>query len=242
MARRTCDDYEKRKASLTMRNPYTRPTVEIKNWLITENHLKRVHDFIKDRFGVTTVEIQIIVESGNNKEYSSFKDFSRYLENLKSSKEVINEIIVSHAEYNFRKSKKRHIWLSINLQDSYARFSILGEDKDGSVKDWIAGSYEEMQKVAKSLEIEDVDFCRELNKEYGRKSILYKGVIMIDLDGAVKKEIETKLTKSDPKEISSVMDVHIWNKTWWGEIIIGLIIGLVLLTIGIGLYYSGIRH
>lgn len=216
-----------------MKHTYNRPRISVKNWLVTKDDLKKIYDFIILRYNVPSIKFSLETTSGNNKIYESFKEFEDDIDNLRTLKENVEKIYIGHSlhdDYSSDKSNSTHMWASIEFSDKItytdtgASFHITGEG-DSEIKDWIDGSFEEMKRIAQSLELEDKRMIKLLKSEFGEN--WEKATVVEDFGGEIKNKL--KLKEEKPVRIN-------WYRTWWGGIIIGVIIivigGLILNWLG----------
>jgi hypothetical protein len=211
-----------------MKPTYKRPTIIVKNWLVTKDDLKKINDFLIRRYKVSSIEFSLTTTSGNNKIYESFKEFEDDIDNLRTLKENVESIDMGHnfSDYSSDKSNSTNMSASINFSGiGGASFYIRGEG-DSEIKDWIDGSFEEMKRIAQSFELEDKRMIKLLKSEFGENWL--KGTVVEDFGGEIKNKLKLKLKK--------VVSKINWYTTWWGRIIIGVIIvvigGLILNWLG----------
>ncbi len=211
-----------------MKHTYERPTISVKNWLVTKDDLKKIYDFIIRRYKVPSINFSLENTSGNNKIYESFKEFEDDIDNLRKLKENVESIRISHNfhDYSSDKSNSTHMSASIDFSDKQAYFYIRGEG-DSEIKDWIDGSFEEMKRIAQSLELEDKRMIKLLKSEFGEN--WGKATVVEDFGGEIKNKLESKLKEELSKEN--------WYASWRREIIIGVIVGLIVGLIFILLKY-----
>ncbi len=202
-----------------MKHTYNRPVIRVKNWLVTKDDLKKIYDFIIQRYKVPSINISLETISGNNKIYESFKEFEDDIDNLRTLKENVEVIYISHTlhDYSSDKSNSTHMWASIRFSDKGAYFYIEGAG-DSEIKNWIDGSFEEMKRIAESLELEDKRMIKLLKSEFGENWA--KATVVEDFGGEIKNKLESKLKEEVSKEN--------WYTSWRREIIIGVIVGLIV--------------
>lgn len=213
-----------------MKHTYNRPTISVKNWLVTKDDLKKIYDFLIRRYKVPSIEFSLETISGNNKIYESFKEFEDDIDNLRALKENVENIHIGHSFSD--KSNHTHIWAEIDFSYKGLSFHIVGNGNP-EIKDWIDGSFEEMKRIAQSFELEDKRMIKLFKSEFGEK--WKETTVVEDFGGEIKNKLESKLKEEKHLLIKDVSKKN-WYTTWWGRIIIGVIIvvigGLILNWLG----------
>lgn len=207
-----------------MKHSYNRPTVEINNWLVSKEDIKRIYDFICERLGLKNIEIELETEPGNNRTYQDYPELEKDLPSLEVNKEIVSKIMLlervvdKNDNLNFKQ-----IWLEATFQPyAGARFYVLAGDRDGKYKDWVAGTYEQMGKLGESFEVRDKEVIAILKKQY--KSVVFDPNKKIT--DAIKEQVKNKDKKSLAETNSN-------RKSWWENtwiqllFVFGAIAGLV---------------
>jgi len=116
----------------------------------------------------------------------------------------LKEIKIYSSEGNQALENRKTISLTLEFKYtmSWSSCSIITEDKDGLLKDWWIGTYEEVSNLIKSLEIEDK--YKKYYEKYAKDKLLF------DPFGEVEKEIinntensVSNLNKNDIKNLSN---------------------------------------
>jgi hypothetical protein len=218
-----------------MKFKYSRPSVNIRAWLVSKEQLKKVYDFFSRKYNSEGIDFTLETKSGNNRVYDSFAEFENDLDEIKSLKEEVRNISIGGGDSD--NTGRTHSWLAINFNDSSAIFFILGEDnKSGKRKNWIDGTYEEIKRIAHSFEIES-DIKDLFIKEYGKpESYRIMGSNIIEDFWGEKKErlkeiINNKIKESQRVELEN-SKLRWWEKSWFQAItLVGAVAGIV------GLYF-----
>lgn len=203
-----------------MKNRYNRPEITLDYWIVSMEDLQKIYDFFLSRFKTSRVDIEIDVESGNNKSYKNFRDFLDDIKRIVSLKEQIKSIKIIHSELINIEEKSLHpisskiIWVEINFVFDKACFNIVGEDNNGIVRDWIAGTYEEMKRLFSSFRV-DENFIDILKNNYGKKH--RNGVIVFDYDGEIKNRISNEIKNLNTIKIEEINGKEKSKKRWWEQ-------------------------
>ena len=230
-----------------MKYTYNKPSIKIKNWFISVKDLKRIYDYLSQRFN-KPIKFSIKLITGEEINLHSFGDFEKEINSIVENKDEVDSVFVTGQEYNNEFSKEVYVMIQFNNFHS-AVISIRTQSNDNSLKDWTEGIYNELSKIAKSY---------EENDEYIEKIFKEKNIeILFDPFGNEKKKI-LELKKIEKTEIKPVninnLQVHLGhgdqigrdkiinnnlpNKKQHETLIERIIIGIVITVIGgIVLYF-----
>lgn len=210
-----------------MKFNYSRPDIKVDYWLVSKNDLKKVYDFLVKKYSENDVSFKLETKAGNNREYDSLKEFEDDLDEIKNLNETVTHVSISGAVAD--ESGRTHIWLSIFFDSSIAGFHIIGEDKTGAKKDWIDGAYEEMQRLAQSLEVKDIKIRETIKKQYKQR---FSGTYIVEDFWEEKMNTLTQESSSavSPQQVvlSSIGSVKQWYEKPLGQLAILIGGGLIL--------------
>jgi hypothetical protein len=185
-------------AQIKMKN-YYKKTVDIKNWLVTQDDLSRIFEFIKTRFKTDKVSLMIETASGNSKIYEDLDEMFVALKKSLEDKVIIEKIEIYKDESNFNKPGHiRNLAVRIYFDDLFKQsfFFIWATDIDSSYADWVEGTYSEAKNLAKRFEIVDKELIDKIEKRFGKR-------IILDFDGTIRKDIQEEIIKD--KELMPVL-------------------------------------
>ena len=132
-----------------------------------------------------------------------------------SDKEEISEMEISGSLQDFERMRGRHSWISFDFRSERPRvlWFIVAQDNDGKSRDWIAGSYEEMKGILKSIE-HSPEIKKFLGRAYPQVIFDYRGGVLAD----IKERIRLRQRKFKK-----------WYKTYsyWGKAFLGLVITII---------------
>jgi hypothetical protein len=209
-----------------MKYEYKRPTVKINHWFVTKDNIERLHEFFKERFKSDEVSIKLETVSGNNRIYDSFHEFEEDIPKLESDSEIVSEILILDSDRSLEDDSFKQSWIKIHFKPyCEASFHLIGGDNDNSFKDWIEGTYVEINKFKELFEVDDQKIVNTLDKR--------NTSIVFDPDGKIRGEIEASLklvnSKEDinPQKFEVVNNHLFWYQKPLGQIAIGVIIAVI---------------
>jgi hypothetical protein len=211
-----------------MKNEYNKPTINIKNWLVSKKDIENLHVFFKNRFSTDHIEIKLTLASGNAKTYANFEEFSEDLKKIEEKKEEVSKLEISHRDsgwgdkFNFFKQ----LYIEIKFRDIWiprAHIFVAAGDEDCSYKDWVAGTYDELTKMKDVFEITDKKIINILEKSYS-------STIIFDPNEKIKESINEEIKRQEhqekPNNIIILKENHKlekekwWDRPWFHFIII----------------------
>lgn len=182
-----------------MKYNYQRTPIDITNWLVNQKDIERIVKFFRLRFSVTEVPISLETKSGNNRTYETYEELVIDLPKLNQDKEIVTKIQImyrSQGEKNYHHFKQS--WISIEFKRGYVtNFFLIAGDTDGSYKDWVEGTYSEINKLKNIFEISD---SKKINIIKGR----YNSGIVFDPDESIKESIEVEILKEKENANNSI--------------------------------------
>ena len=178
-----------------MKFKYDRPSIKIENWVVTLDDLRHVYDFLKDRFGVEQVRIELETREGNNREYDNFKELLADVPRLSTDGEVVTELHISYRAEDKKDWRMfKQAWITLKFGEySNAYFHIVAGDTDGSYRDWVAGTYEQMKSMAQKFEIKDKRVALKLESKG-------HGTVVFDPHEELLSSIKRELEREDENE------------------------------------------
>lgn len=220
-------------------NKYKR-NFRIKYWCVSLVDIKIVYDFISRRIGERDINLEAEFVSGNN---IYTKDIEKLLEIIRiriNEKDDLNKVRVSF--YSQESNISKILIMILESGSDYSSFILEASDIDDELKDWVAGTREEFEKINKQFEIEE-KYRDYFNKKYVKGGFGYP--IIFDPFGKIKKEIigQDKIKKNEKIQIaingdnnSGLINSHNkiihnnedWYKKWWGQLILMILGGLIL--------------
>ncbi len=209
-----------------MKNQYTRPTINFDNWIVTTENIKRIYDFFLQRFSVKQIEITLETEEGNNRVFENFDEFTSEIPIIEKNKEVIKKIQIIHRVNDIKDFSNTYKQMCITIQFhpySEASFNIIAGDKDKSNRDWVAGTYEQIQKIKESLMIDDPRIISILKSRFQLVLFDPSGKI----ENSIKEEIKSKGNKVVATPPRKNIFVRMINNLWVigiGTLIIGTLV------------------
>lgn len=237
-------------------NKYKR-ALRIKYWCVSLDDIKIIYEHLNRRMKECDINLDAEFVSRNNIHTKDIKTLLEIIGSRIKEKDDLNKIFLSFhgQESNILKI----LLMSLEFSSDYSSFFLEASDFNGELKDWVAGTYEEFEKMRKQFEIEE-KYKDYLNKKYVKKGLDYP--IIFDPFGEIKKEIleQDKIKKDEkipivingnntiPVEerlttnpgplsklanrnsglINSHNNIEVWYKTWWGQLIIIILSGLIL--------------
>lgn len=217
-----------------MKYEYARPTIQIKNWLVNVKDIEKINSLFKERFSILNVPISIETTSGNNRKYDSYAEMLLDLEKIVSDRESIEKIIISYrSSDNQNYNHFKQMWVNLSFgKYGGASFNIIAGDTDGSFKDWVSGTYEEMNKLSKIFEIQDISIIEKIKKNFST-------TIVFDYDGSINESIRAEILKQ--KEIIPTNSTYVLSentrKNWYEKPI-----GIIILMVSGGIILGGILY
>lgn len=203
-----------------MKYEYNRPSVKINNWLVSKEDIKRVYDFICERLYLKKMEINLETESGNNRTYEDYSELEKDLPRLEVNKETVSKIMMVERITNKNNYLEfKQLWMDLGF-GAYpeATFHVIAGDRNGKYKDWIAGTYEQMEKLKELFEVHDEKIISMLKKEY--KPIIF------DPDKKIASVIKEKINSKEGKP--TIINKKWWERTWVQLIfLLGAIAGII---------------
>ncbi len=185
-----------------MKYTYNKPSIEIKNWFITIKDLKRIYDYLSQRFN-NPIRSSIKLTTGEEINFHSFDDFEKEINLILENKDKVDSIFIIGQESNDKFNKE--VYVMIQFSNFHSAIIYIKTQYDNtSLKDWTEGTYNELSKIAKS--------CEE-NDEYIEKTFKEKNItILFDPLGNEKSKI-LELKKIEKTEIKPVninnLQVHL---------------------------------
>jgi len=198
-----------------MKNTYSRPNLNINYWLVSKEDLKRIYNYFKKIYGVST-NFSLETASGNNKVYENFSEFENNLDEIKALKEEIQTIHIGGSHED--KTGRTHAWLLINFIDSGATFFIVGEDINGDRKNIIDGIYADLISLSKSLQLTDRAIIELIDKKF-QKSFLKGTYIINDIWSEKMDSIKNEIAQRKNHTATSVNQTALEPRPWWKAII-----------------------
>lgn len=212
-----------------MKYEYARPTIQIRNWLVNVKDIEKINSLFKERFSILNVPISIETTSGNNRKYDSYEEMLIDLEKLVADKESVEKIVISYRSSDTQNYNHfKQMWIDLNFgKYGGANFHIIAGDTDGSFKDWVSGTYEEMNKLSKIFEIQDTFIIEKIKKNF-------LTTVVFDYDGSINESIKAEILKQ--KETIPTNSTHVLSgnvrKNWYEKPIGQIVIGLFVLIVG----------
>lgn len=151
-----------------MRYQYKKPRINLNYWIVKSEDIKELYNFFSNRFPNSNIEINLETASGHNRTYENFEEYLKDIPKILADSEKITSISISE-----RNTTKIHIykqiWIQINFGEYCdASFHVISGDTDGSYKDWVEGSYAELNKLKRKFEITNKETIQILNKKYNK--------------------------------------------------------------------------
>lgn len=204
-----------------MKHEYKKPTIEIRNWFVSSDHIRRLHEFFQKRFPESKIEISLETESGHTRIYETLNEYFEDIPKLLADSEIVSRIDVSEREggemYTYKQA-----WIDIVFgKYNSATIHVIGGDTDESNKDWVEGTYTEALKLKGIFEPKDISLM-------GRFNQLGNGIVF-DPDGAKFEAVKKPDNKTEQTQKVEVVNSKIsWHQTWWGVIILGVVIATII--------------
>lgn len=213
-----------------MKNDYKKPTIEINHWIVSSDDIEKLYNFFVKRFPKSNIEITLETKEGHTRICETFDEYSKEVPMIMSNHEVISKIKLGERDEVFGKHMYKQIWIDINFGEySSASIHIIGGDIDGTYKDWIEGSYAELNKLKESFEITDEKISKILNHNYNK--------IIFDPDGEIHKKIIESLKPKKDTATDKAEAGEKWSHFTLKQIIISLL-SLAVLLVGAWLVYK----
>ena len=194
-----------------MKFDYQKPHIEIKNWLVSQKDIERLIRFFKERFSIVDVPISLGTRDGNNRSYDTYEEMVIDLPKLAADNEIVEEIEISYRDiakdnyHNFKQS-----WIRIKFGEyGNALFWVIAGDTDGSYKDWVTGTYEEMHKLKDLFEVKDKRVIEKIEEKF-------ETAIVFDPDESISESIESEIEKE--KEIATSITTSVLSRKRNGQL------------------------
>jgi hypothetical protein len=180
-----------------MKNEYRRPILQINFWCVTIDDLKYIFDFFEKRINEPqhkTIDLNANFVSGNN--INSQENPEIFLKELgkryAEKEELLSiELQITYHSFTSKDDIFKDLFLRLNFDENYSEFEVRACDSDNSLRDWVDGTYEDMKKIKKRMEIEEKyqEFFLDKIKNNLSKSPILKYYLIFDPFGEIKKEI-----------------------------------------------------
>ncbi len=204
-----------------MKHKYKKPTIEIKNWFVSSDHIKRLHEFFTKRFPESDIEISLETESGHTRIYETLDEYYEDLPKLIADSEVVSTIQISERESGAMHHYKQ-AWIDIGFgKYSGAAMHVIGGDTDETNKDWVEGTYTEALKLKDIFEVND----KNVLKYFG----VDRSQVVFDPEGTKYNDAKNSREQKEdkPQQVEVVNNQLTWYQKPFGQIVIGLIIAVV---------------
>lgn len=172
-----------------MKNKYKKD-IDIKNWIITIEDLKRIYDLFYKRIGdnYEYASLRASFESGHIIKVEKFEDFNTEIINHQKDADKLEEIsfFFLNRQHDFSKELLFQLNLSLNLTGGYSSLSVSAEDMGGEMKDWVIGTFDDFNKIKKLFEADELHKNYLIQKKGGNIS---KNNLLFDPENKIEKEI-----------------------------------------------------
>jgi hypothetical protein len=182
-----------------MKHTYERYPLALNYWLVTRKDLERICNFFQKRLDgkkVKNPSIKVETISGNNKEYSTFEEFLECIQQLISTHEEIRCFHFCQYETDWD-SWSKDIFINIDFENNSTLFKVYGFDKDGSVKDWVAGACEELQHLVDSFKL-DKTLTELVQNKFGKS--YENAAVVFDYSGSILEQLSDEVKKRQLQE------------------------------------------
>lgn len=133
-------------------NEYRKDRISINSWRVGRKDLLSLYSFFAKRFEKREIEIHLDSADGNSAVFWKVEKFLHELEkNIKKNKQVDSILFSAGHIWGSNIEKRKSLWIEIRFDTNEADFYIYGQDKDGSLKEWVNNTYEDLRKVAENI-------------------------------------------------------------------------------------------
>jgi hypothetical protein len=140
-----------------MENEYNRPILQISYWCVSINDIKTVFDFFDKRISdskIKSIDLEADFTSGNSIRVKKIEDFLNKIKLRVREKENLIRVEMQIFYHDLSHEKLKDLFLRINFDRNWTEFEVRASDCDGSLKDWVDGTYEEMLRIKNRFEME----------------------------------------------------------------------------------------
>jgi hypothetical protein len=184
-------------------NNYKRDILQIPYWCVTINNITEIYNFFNKRLDKPSIFIECDYKSGNNKICTNLNQFVDLVSERQKNIDNLVSLKIQFTEGNELEKKYKDLFLRVNFFDNYSEFEVRAGDFDNSLKDWVAGTYEEMLRIKNKFEMEEKYQKCFLDKVINKNSLL-KYYSIFDPFGEIKKGIIEE-SKIKPNSVDGVV-------------------------------------
>ncbi len=230
-----------------MRNIYNKDILQISYWCVSLDDMRDIFNFFTQRIPEQKRNVCLKAKFSLGDSIETY-NINEFLEQFDSKdKNLLDklELQISLSKSTSDSFYFKDLFLRADFVDNWVEFEVRASDSDGSLKDWVAGTYDEMKRIKARLEM-DQKYRSVFLKKVRNKDSLLKYYLIFDPIHKIKEEIieeeknqGTEKVKRDIMKLPSVIfrtkeesDSLIlknrrtveWKDTIPGLIIIGVII------------------